>query len=277
MAIGDLTRINTNIAALNALNSLKTIGKELGVTQQRLQTTKRINEAADDPSGFSMVSKLNSRARGLATALDSVGTSQNMLAIAEGAATTIHDNLLTIQDLIRSATSDNLGTTERTAIKQQINDLSTEIDRLQSSTTFNGNKLIDGSFTGKRVLTGSEASDTILMSINQNFSMASLGLTLVSVDTTANASLSLTLVDAGLASVRLEIQNMGSLGSRLRGVTDNLSIAVVNTKSAASRIQDADVASEQVNAVRLQIMQQLATAQLSAANSAPQQILALFR
>lgn len=279
MAIGDLTRINTNIAALNALNSLKNIGNQLGVTQQRLQTTKRINEAADDPSGFSMVSKLNSRARGLATALDSVGTSQNMLAIAEGAATTIHDNLLTIQDLVRSATSDNLGTSERAAIEQQIDDLSTEITRLRDSTTFNGNKLIDGSFTGKRILTGSEASDTILMSLSQDFSLASLGVADASlaVDNTSNASLSLTYVDAALVSVRLEIQNMGSLGSRLRSVTDNLSIAVVNTKSAASRIQDADVAAEQVNAVRLQIMQQLATAQLSAANSAGQQVLALFR
>lgn len=279
MAIGDLTRINTNIAALNALNSLKNIGTQLGVTQQRLQTTKRINEAADDPSGFSMVSKLNSRARGLATALDSVGTSQNMLAIAEGAATTIHDTLLTIQDLVRSATSSNLGDSERAAIEAQIDDLSTEITRLHDSTTFNGNKLLDGSFTGKRILTGSESTDTILMSISQDFSLASLGVSDGSLDvgTTALASTSLTYVDAALASVRLEIQNMGSLGSRLRGVTDNLSIAVVNTRSAASRIQDADVAAEQVNAVRLQIMQQLATAQLSAANSAPQQILALFR
>lgn len=279
MAIGDLTRINTNIAALNALNSLKNIGNQLGITQQRLQTTKRINEAADDPSGFSMVSKLNSRARGLATALDSVGTSQNMLAIAEGAATTIHDNLLTIQDLIRSATSDNLGTSERAAIEQQIDDLATEITRLRDSTTFNGQALINGTFTGKRVLTGAEATDTILMSITQDFSLASLGIIDASLDvsTTTLASTSLTLVDAALVSVRLEIQNMGSLGSRLRGVTDNLSIAVINTKSAASRIQDADVAAEQVNAVRLQIMQQLATAQLSAANSAGQQVLALFR
>ena len=279
MAIGDLTRINTNISALNALNSLKNIGRELGQTQLRLQTSKRINEAADDPSGFSIVSKLNSRARGLATAFDSVGTSANMLSIAEGAMMTIHENLLTMQDLVRQTTSDNLGTSERTAIEAQIDDLSTEIARLRDATTFNGQKLIDGSFTGKRVLTGSEATDTVLMSLNQDFSLASLGISDVSMDvtTTALASLSLTFVDAALASVRLEIQNIGSLGSRLRGVSENLGIAIINTKSAASRIQDADVAAEQVNAVRLQILQQLATAQLGAANTGPQQILALFR
>lgn len=279
MAIGDLTRINTNIAAFNALNSLKNIGNQLGVSQLRLQSGKRINEAADDPAGFSIASKLTSRARGLATALDSVGTSTNLLSIAEGAAQSIHDNLLNIQDLIRQATSDNLGTSERAAIEQQIDDLSAEITRLRDATTFNGVKLIDGSFTGKRILTGSESSDTILASITQDFSLASLGIsdTSIAVDTTANASLSLTYVDAALTSVRLEIQNIGSVSSRLRSISDNLSVAITNTQAAKSRVLDADVAAEQVNAVRLQILQQLATAQLTQANSGPQQVLALFR
>lgn len=279
MAIGDLTRINTNIAAFNALNSLKNIGNQLGVSQLRLQSGKRINEAADDPAGFSIASKLTSRARGLATALDSVGTSTNLLSIAEGAAQSIHDNLLNMQDLIRQATSDNLGTSERNAIEQQIDDLSAEITRLRDATTFNGVKLIDGSFTGKRILTGSESTDTILTSITQDFSLASLGIQDGSLDvsTAALASTSLTYVDAALTSVRLEIQNIGSVSSRLRSISDNLSVAVTNTQAAKSRVLDADVAAEQVNAVRLQILQQLATAQLTQANSGPQQVLALFR
>lgn len=279
MAIGDLTRINTNIAALNALNSLKSIGNQLGVTQLRLQSGKRINEAADDPAGFSIVSKLTSRARGLATAIDSVGTSTNLLSIAEGSAQSIHNSLLDIQDLIRQATSDNLGTSERDAIKTQIKGLSDEIDRLRDATTFNGTKLLDGSFTSKKVLTGSEATDTVTVGITQDFSLASLGISDASivVTTTTDASLSLTYVDTALASVRLEIQNLGSTAGRLRSIQDNLSIAFTNTRAAASRVQDADVAAEQVNAVRLQILQQLATAQLSQANSGPQQVLALFR
>lgn len=279
MAIGDLTRINTNIAAFNALNSLKNIGNQLGVTQLRLQTGKRINEAADDPAGFSIVSRLNMRARGLATALDSVGTSTNLLSIAEGGAQSINDNLLNIRDLVLQATSDNLGTNERNALKQQISDLTNEITRLGTATTFNGQALLDGSFTGKNVLTGSETTDTITVGISQNFSLASLGITTASlaVDTAANASVSLANVSAALTSVSVQIQNIGSVSSRLRSVQDNLSVAITNTKAAASRIQDADVAAEQVNAVRLQILQQLATAQLTQANSAPQQVLALFR
>lgn len=279
MALGELTRINTNISALNALNSLKNIGQQLSVSQLRLQTGKRINEAADDPSGFSIASKLTSRARGLATALDSIGTSTNLLSIAEGSAQSIHDTLLNIQDLIRQATSDNLGTQERTVVKQQISDLTAEIARLRNATTYNGQKLLDGTFTSKNILTGSETTDIVTMGISQDFSLASLGITTASLDvsTAALASTSLAAVDTALASVRLEIQTTGSLVARLRNIQDNLSVAMTNTKAAASRIQDADVAAEQVNAVRLQILQQLATAQLAQANSGPQQILTLFR
>ncbi|MCZ7626177.1 MAG: flagellin [Candidatus Methylomirabilis sp.] len=109
--------------------------------------------------------------------------------------------------------------------------------------------------------------------------MTDLGITdaSIEVDTTTNASLSLTYVDAALTSVRLEIQNIGSVTSRLRSISDNLSVAVTNTQAAKSRVLDADVAAEQVNAVRLQILQQLATAQLAQANSGPQSVLALFR
>lgn len=282
MAIGDLTRINTNIAAFNALNSLRSIGNQLGVTQLRLQSGKRINEAADDPAGFSIVGKLNARARGLATALDSVGTSTNLLSIAEGAMQSINDNLLNVRDLVLQATSSNLGTDERTALETQIDDLTAEISRLRDATTFNGNKLIDGTFTGKRVLTGSETTDTILMGISQDFdptSTTGLGLADASLDvsTAALASTTLGFVDTALGKVRTEIQKVGSLASRLRSVSDNLAVADTNTRAAASRIMDADVAAEQVNAVRLQILQQLATAQLSQANSGPQQVLALFR
>lgn len=279
MALGDPTRINTNIAAFNALNALKNIGSQLSVSQMRLQTGKRINEAADDPAGFGIANKLDSRARGLATALDSVSTSTNMLSIAETAMQSVLGGLQEMQDLIRQATSDTLGTDERTSIETRLDALGEEVTRLQSQTKFNGMSLLDGTFTGKRVLTGSESTDTILVSISQNFSLAGLGVsdTSLSVDTTTNASLSLTHVDAALVSVRTEIQNIGSIVGRLRVVQDNLSVAITNTRATQARITDADIAAEQVNATRLQILQQLATAQLAQANTQPQSVLALFR
>lgn len=281
MALGDFQRINTNIAALNALSALKSIGAQLGVTQLRLASGKRINEAADDPAGLAISGKLDQRARGLATALDSVGTFSNVLGTAEGGAQKVNDILLNIRSLVLQAASSTLGTDERNAIKTQTNDLSAEIDRLRGQITFNGLKLLDGTFTGQRVQTGSDGTDSLLVSITQDFSSTALGLgaagASIAVDTVSNASSTLALVDSAVTSVRTAVQGMGSVQSRLRVVQDGISVGITNTLAAKARITDADVAAEQVNAVRLQILQQLATAELSQANTSPQQVLALFR
>ncbi len=84
MAIGDSTRINTNIAAFNALNALKNINRNLERSQLKLATGLRINEVANDPAGFVISKRLTARSKGLSVALDNVGTAKNVLSIAEG-------------------------------------------------------------------------------------------------------------------------------------------------------------------------------------------------
>lgn len=279
MALGDSTRINTNLGAYQALRALQDIGAQLSATQRRLSTGKRINEAGDDPAGFSVAQKFDTRARGLATALDGVATFGNVLSVANGGIQNINDILLQIRDLVVQATSDNLGTDERNAIEQQTDDLSAEITRLRDQTTFAGQSLLNGSFVGRRVTTGSEAAEFILLSITQDFSLASLGIVDASIDVTTSALASATLVrvDSALSTVRTQNQTVGSVANRLLTVQDAISVAITNTTAAKARILDADVAAEQVNAVRLQILQQLATAQLAQSNLQPQSILALFQ
>jgi flagellin len=277
MAVGDASRINTNISALSGLNSLMDINKRLEITQLRLSTGKRINEAADDPSGYSIATSFDQRARGLGVALDSVGTAGNALAIAEGALNNINQILLNMRDLAIQGASDTLGSTERTAINTQLTSLRSEIDRIASKSTFNGTALLDGTFTDKRFQTGDVASDYISFSISSNFNSTSIGLANVSVDSATTASNSLASVNAAITIVTTQVQAIGSTVQRLRLVENNLSVAIVNTTAAKSRILDADVAKEQVESTRLQIVRQLATAQLAQANMAPQSVLSLFR
>jgi flagellin len=277
MAVGDSNRINSNVSALNALNSLMDINKHLQISQLRLSTGKRINEAADDPSGYSIATSFDQRARGLSVALDSVGTASNALSIAEGSLNNINQILLNMRDLVVQGASDTLGTTERNAINTQLNSLRAEVDRIASQTTFNGTALLDGSFTTKRFGTGDTASDYISFSISSNFNSTSIGLANVSVDSSTTASNSLASVNAAVTIVATQVQSIGSTVQRLRLVENNLSVAIVNTTAAKSRILDADVAKEQVESTRLQILRQLATAQLAQANVAPQNVLSLFR
>jgi flagellin len=277
MAVGDASRINTNIGALNGLNSLREINARLETSQLRLATTKRINEAADDPSGYSIATSLDQRARGLQVAYDSVGTATNALSIAEGSLKDIQKIALNMRDLTIQAASDTLGATERTAVNSQLVALRAEIDRIASKSTFNGVSLLDGSFSDKRFQTGDSAEDYISFSISSNFNSTSIGLANVSVGTSTSACNSMASVNAAISIVTTAVQNIGSTVQRLRLVENNLSVAIVNTKAAHSRIMDADVALEQVESVRLQIMRQLATSQLSQANSAPQNVLSLFK
>jgi flagellin len=277
MAAGDANRIGTNIGALNGLNSLMAINKKLALSQLRLSTGKRINEAADDPSGYSIANSFDKRARGLQVALDSVGTASNALAIAEGGLNNINQILLDMKDLVVQAASDTLGSTERDAINTQLTALRDEINRISQQTTFNGTKMLDGTFTNRRFQTGDSESDSISFSISASFDSTSLSLTNVSVGDSTAACNSFASVDAAINAVATNVQKIGSVVQRMRLIENNISVAIVNTTSAKSRILDADVAKEQVESTRYQILRQLATAQLAQANTAPQSVLSLFR
>jgi flagellin len=277
MAAGDANRIGTNIGALNGLNSLMAINKKLALSQLRLSTGKRINEAADDPSGYSIANSFDKRARGLQVALDSVGTASNALAIAEGGLNNINQILLDMKDLVVQGASDTLGATERAAINTQLTALRDEINRISQQTTFNGTKMLDGTFTNRRFQTGDSESDSISFSISASFDSTSLSLTNVSVGDSTAACNSFASVDAAISTVATNVQKIGSVVQRMRLIENNISVAIVNTTSAKSRILDADVAKEQVESTRLQILRQLATAQLAQANVAPQSVLSLFQ
>ena len=282
MAIGDSTRINTNIAAFNALNALKMVNRNLEVSQLRLATGSRINEVADDPAGFTISKKLEARSRGISVAIDSVGTAKNVLAIAEGGLLNISDILITMKEKVTQAASDTLGSAERNAIKTEIDQLVSEIDSIVDETTFNNNKLLDGSFTSISIQTGEGTDNTLDIGITQKVDSSSTGLnvgtTVVStkVFSSANAASALASVNTAIDTVSATLQGVGALNSRLTFKENTLNIALTNTEATRSRILDADIASEQLTSTRYLILQQTATAQLAQANITPQNVLALF-
>ncbi|UZN22845.1 flagellin protein [bacterium 3DAC] len=157
MALADLTRINTNIGAMNALNSLKLVNNDLALRQLRLATGVRITKAADDPAGFRISVKLKARSRGLGVALDNISDAKNMLSVAEGGLTKIKDLLLDIRDKISQAANDTMGTEERLAIAQQVREYMHEIVRIAHETRWNDIGLLDDS---KPADTTSSASTT---------------------------------------------------------------------------------------------------------------------
>ena len=292
MAIGDSTRINTNIAAFNALHSLKSINRRLEKSQLKLATGWRINEVSDDPAGFVISKRLDARARGLSVAYDNVGTVKNVLAIAEGGLLNIQNILLTMKEKITQAASDTLGSAERNAIKTEINQLTQEIDDIVEETEFNNVTLLDGTYADKSFQTGEGSADTLAFSIISSAAQQSAGFGVGAtatglqieaakvanlVFTAASAASALSRVDAAIEILSDRMQDIGAKVARLTVKESTLSIAITNTLATKGRIWDADIAREQLDSTKLQILQQTATAQLAQANVAPQNVLALFQ
>ena len=291
MAIGDSTRINTNIAAFNALYSLKSINRNLEKSQLKLATGSRINEVSDDPAGFVISRRLDARARGLSVALDNVGTAKNVLAIAEGGMDNIQGILLTMKEKVTQAASDTLSSAERNTIKTEIDQLTQEINNIVAETTFNNIGLIDGTYTDKSYQTGEDTTNVLVYSIVQATALASgLDKGIEAADlmvdaanvsslvfTASGASVALANVDNAIEVLSDLMQDLGATSARLTVKESTLSIAITNTLATKSRIWDADIAKEQLNSTKLQILQQTATAQLAQANVAPQNVLALFQ
>ena len=277
MAFGDLSRIRGNIQAMQALNSLNKINQQLGIRQLRLATGKRINSAEDDAAGFVISKTLQHRGAGLAVALGNVGDAKSMLAIAEGGLDSILDILETMKEKVTQAASDTLGSSERNAIDNELDALTNEIDDIVDQTSFNGISLLSGKQL--TIQTGEATSDSLFMTVTAaEHDSAALGVIDASIDTSsaANASIALSRVNTAITTVKNSIANIGSYQARLSTKETTLTNAITNTEASRSRIADADFAKEQLEALKLQIMQQTATSALAQANSAPQIVLALF-
>ena len=281
MALGDYTRILTNISAYNALSALKNVNARLETSQLRLATGKRINSVSDDPAGYVISTRINAQVRGLSTALDNIGTAKNMLAIAEGGLTNISDILITMKEKVTQAASDTLSSAERNAIKTEINQQVEEIDDIVEETTFNNYKLLNGSFTNKKIQTGSKAGEKMVISLSDSSSSETLEVTSANVSskvfTSSGASEALAKVDSAIEMVSDTLQKIGSYVSRLEVKEKTVQTSITNKTATYSRIVDADLAKEQLEVTKNLILQRTSTAQLAQANLLPVSVLLLFR
>ncbi|MEJ2635656.1 MAG: flagellin [Calditrichia bacterium] len=284
MAFYSGSRINTNVGALNAFNALNSINSKMGTIQMRLASGKRINSVADDAAGYTLGKKLEARSRSLTQALNNAGEMKNVLSVAEGGLSNVNEILVGIKEKIIQAGNGSYGTAERDALAQEINDMLDEIGSIETETQFNGTQLLGSTgLSSSRSWTVGLTDDGTASTLSVDLTgtaldSASLGLSGIDSATisTNNAAL-LGSVDSAISSVSSELQKIGAAVSRLDFKEQNLSITITNTDAAKSRIMDADIAKEQLELTKLQILQQTSTVQLAQANAAPQGVLSLFR
>ena len=278
MGFGDLSRINTNIQAMQSLTNLQSVNSRLSTHQLRLSTGMRINKAEDDSAGYSIAKKMEARIRGSNMALANIGDAKSMLTVAEGSFTTVMEILQTMKEKAVQAANATLGASERTSIENQLVALYSEVDDIFDGTSFNGQTLFSAGTKTFTFQVGAASGDTFTLSLASTVAStlvvtaaASLG-----VSTVASAGQVLQDIDDAINGVNTRLALLGDTQKRLTFKAENLSIGVTNLESAKSRIIDADFAKEQLQVVRNQILQQTATTALAQANSAPQSILSLL-
>lgn len=280
----DFSRIRSNIAALNSLNALNSVNRNLATAQTRLATGKRINEAADDPSGLAIAVRFGARSEGLRTAKSLVADAKNMLAVAEGGVEKIKELLVEIRSKAQIGASESTGSEQRAALKSQIQEFENEINDIVSETKWNQQVLLGTNKTYSFQTGADKGETTDVQFIDSDTGLSSLhsselDLDASSLSETDNTTFETLLdsVDTSIGSVATVLGNVGSYTARLSFKEDNLAVAQANTEAAFNRIMNADMAQEQVNATKFSVLQQTAVSMLAQANLSPQAILSLFR
>jgi flagellin len=182
--------INTNIASLNAQRNLNSSQSALNTALQRLSSGLRINSAKDDAAGLAIASRFSSQINGLNQAARNANDGISLAQTAEGALGEVTNNLQRIRDLAVQARNATNSSTDRAALDTEAQQLKAEIDRVATTTSFNGVKLLDGSFTNQAFQVGANVGETITVSAIVNAQSTALGTS--NVATTTGAAISAT-------------------------------------------------------------------------------------
>ena len=282
-------QINTNVQSLNAQRLLGQNTTALGKSLEKLSSGFRINKGSDDAAGLQISETLRSQVRGSQKANDNVQDGINVLNTADGALSTITDNLQRMRELTVQGANDTLGVDQRSAINKELTQLSADISRIADSTEFNGKKLFSSVATYKIQVGANKVSGTNVLDIGSaksalgTLQATSLGLraaggTLsIGVSTNVSALQTLSKIDVALQKVGNRRASIGAFTNRLTTAGQNLSIAIENFSASESRIRNTDVAKESAEMTKNQILQQASATVLGQANQAPNLALQLLR
>ena len=157
--------VQHNMQAMNTNRQLGVTTSAQSKSTEKLSSGYKINRAADDAAGLSISEKMRSQIRGLNKASSNAQDGVSLIQTAEGALNETHSILQRMNELATQAANDTNTTSDRNAIQSEMNQLASEINRISSTTQFNTQNLLDGTFTGKNLQVGSLSGQTIQISI----------------------------------------------------------------------------------------------------------------
>lgn len=268
--------VQHNLSAMNTSRQLGGVTNALSKSTEKLSSGYRINRAADDAAGLSISEKMRSQIRGLNKASSNAQDGISLIQVAEGALNETHSILQRMNELATQAANDTNTSTDRDAIQKEINQLTSEIDRIRSTTQFNTMNLLDGDFNKKNLQVGSLSGQSIGISIS-NMDATTLGVNSLDVGTFDDAGNAMSKIQAAIDKVSDQRSMLGALQNRLEHTINNLDTTAENTQAAESRVRDTDMASEMVQYSKNNILTQAGQSMLAQANQQTQGVLSLLQ
>ncbi len=223
--------VNTNVVSLNAQRNLGMSQSSLATSMQRLSSGLRVNSAKDDAAGLAIAERMNASVRGLNVAARNANDGISLAQTAEGALGKVGDMLQRMRELaVQSANATN-SADDRKALQAEVGQLRDEIDRVAKNASFNGKKLLDGSFTAAAFQVGAGAGDNITIGSLTNASADNLakitysegasadltldGTTITTLDEIADGDLQITIDDGGANEQIVEVGVIAEAGSEI--------------------------------------------------------------
>ena len=274
--------VQHNITAMNANRQLGIVTNNQAKATEKLSSGYKINRAGDDAAGLSISEKMRSQIRGLNKASTNAEDGVSLIQTAEGALNETHSILQRMNELATQAANDTNTSTDRKAIKAELTALTSELNRIASTTQFNTMNLLDGTFTGKNLQVGALSGQKIAISIS-GMNANKLGLAgtdgkmTIAVSTFAAAGNAMTKIQSAITKVSTQRSALGAIQNRLEHTIANLDTTSENTSSAESRIRDTDMADAMVEYSKNQILAQAGQSMLAQANQANQGVLSLLQ
>jgi flagellin len=270
--------IQTNVDSMHAQSHLTKTQAALSKNFSRLASGLRINSAADDAAGLGISKSLNAQVRSMAVAERNTNDGISMVQTADGGAEQIHELLTRMRELAVQSSNGNLTTGDRTNLNTEYSAHLGEIDRIATSTKFNGINLLSGAAASQnfQVGIGTAATDRIGVSFG-GADATSLAVNGGDVTSFANSQTAITAIDTAIQSLSTVREGFGSAMNRLSFASANLQSQQTNLSAAVSRIRDVDIASETAAMSKNQVLSQAGAAVLAQANQAPQLAMQLLR
>ncbi len=264
-------RVLTNVQSIAAQRNLGINSDAQKNSLEKLASGSRITRASDDAAGLAIAEKMRASIRSLRQDMRNGSDGISMIQVAEGSLNEVTNILVRFRELSIQAASDTIGDAERGFIDKEVQQLKSEVNRLASSTEYNGRHMLadEGQPIEIQIgLNNNPEQDRFVFDTSKiNVSGETLGINDMSATTKEEAQNNLAIIDNALNQVSSNRSELGALQNRLGSAINNMQIYDENLSAARSRISDLDLAQGTADLTKNNILANVGTSVLSQANS----------